>query len=77
MSRVLYLATTQSYCTMQVNLTGIEQATNEQHNGRIANGPNHLTLVYRVDIVYLYTNVTCRTLAIEYCNLSILHAFKL
>ena len=71
-SRIRYLTTTEGNTTSQVYLTRVEQTSNEQHHSRIADGPNHFALVYRIDVVHLHANVTCRALAIENVDLYIL-----
>ena len=67
----LNLTTAEGYTTMKVYLACVEQASNEQYHRRITDGPYHLTLVDRRQVVYLYANITGRTWTVENCQLGI------
>ena len=49
---------------MEINLTCKEEATEEDYRCRIYR-PNHLALVYRVDVVHLNAYITSRTRTIK------------
>ena len=56
---------------MEINLTSKEEATEEDNRCRI-NRPNHLALVYRVDVVHLYAYITSRTRTIKHIEFHVL-----
>ena len=74
--RALNLTAAECNSATKVHLTGIKQATNEQYDGRIADGPHHLALVHRIDVVYLNAHITGRTLAVEDSYLHVLVVLK-
>ena len=56
---------------MQINLTCQEESSEEDNRCWIY-CPNHLALVYRVDVVHLYAYITCRTRTVEYIEFYVL-----
>ena len=70
-TRLLYHTTCNGNTTSEVYLTSVKQATKED-NGCWLNSPYHLTLIHWVDMIYLHTNITCRTRTIENSYLNIL-----
>ena len=68
---MLHLATSYSHLLVEINLTCKEEATEEDYRCRIYS-PNHLALVYRVDVVHLYTYITSRTRTIKHIEFHVL-----
>ena len=72
---LLNFATCNSNGAGQVDLAGVEQATEEKNSCGI-NGPYYLSLVDGVEVVYLNAYITCRTLADENVDLNVVHISK-
>ena len=73
---VFDLTTAEGHRATQIDLSGIEETTDEEHDRRITDGPHHLTLIHRVEMVHLNTYVTGRTRTVEHVHVDILHALQ-
>ena len=68
---LLYHATCNGNTPREVYLTHIEQTTKEDDSCWV-NSPYYFALINRIDVIYLYSNVTCWTRTVKHRYLNIL-----
>ena len=67
----LHLTAHEGNSAAQVHLACCHQPSNEQHHCRL-NGPHRLTLVHGIDMVHLYSHVSCGARSVKYRHLHVL-----
>ena len=69
MAGFVHLAAAKCHRAAQIHTARIEQTANEEHHRGVADGPYHLALVHRVNVVNLHTDVAGRTGTVEHGQL--------